>query len=453
MKNLLVSRLFLFTFSLIIISFLTSCGITSAIKNATGQIESATSSFDRAIAALGQESANWRAVMYDLEKEISEDVQSTIRTEIENLTRSAILTAGGEFRCNSEFLRMRLERELIRIRNNFAKEINIQLAQIPGYSYQVPLVPEKPAEPVICSVVPSAVDLDLDPKRRPKIEVFGFDLRSLPINVAIINYGVLTMKKAMDFKNFKDLIKAYPGRISERKVVNDFFVFDQPSKRLKKDITNALSIISDYHAVLDLTESGVNIGPNAQEIVFNWNNQVKSEIAILSRQQFLTCEVISKPFTPPWKTFRPLALEDNACKGKPDKDFADHGPCVRFSFSLNLDPERKIITASYWMDAWECPDDFGFYKKDCTEAEGWGSFEVFKAEDNEKIVGYDVQSYIYYEYIDDDWEDDHHYYSGTEPFTELKFVGDTDGNEAGTRTEVVMKFRQINIKVEKCELE
>ena len=58
-------------FLLIIVSFLTGCGITSAIKKTNDQIQSAINSFDRAIAALGQESADWRAVMYDLEKEIS----------------------------------------------------------------------------------------------------------------------------------------------------------------------------------------------------------------------------------------------------------------------------------------------------------------------------------------------------------------------------------------------
>lgn len=436
---------------LIIVSFVTGCGISSAIKETNTKIQSAIDSFDRAIATLGQESADWRVVMYDLEKEIAEDVRSTIRTEIENLTRSAILTASAEIRCNADFIRVRLERELIRIRNSFAIEINAQLDRFPSSNYSIPLLEEIPVEPVICSIVPSAVDLSLDPVRRPKIDIFGYDLLSRPISVGLMSHGSLTLNNPIGLTDFKAIIKAQPRSIGADKIITDAFVLAEPSKRIRRDITNALSIISEYHAVLDLTESGVEIMPNAQEIVLSWNDQIKSEIPILVHQQILQCETRTKTIYPGSKSLKPPALDDNICDGKPDKDFYGHGPCVRFNMRLNLDSERKKLTASYSMNAWECPDDFDKYRNDCTEVYGSGSVVLYTAQDNEKILSFDVQSAVFDQYIDNDDEDDFSYFGGTEPIDKLEYVGDTDGDEAGSRTGVKMTFRRINMQIESCE--
>lgn len=435
----------------IIAAFVTGCGITSAIKEMNTKIQNAVDSFDRAIATLGQESADWRVVMYDLEKEIAEDVQSTIRTEIENLTRSAILTASAEIRCNTDFIRIRLERELIRIRNSFAVELNAQLDRFTSSNYSIPLIEEKPSEPVICSMVPSAVDLGLEPKRRTKIDIFGFDLLTRPISVGLISHGSLTFKKQIGLKDFNAAMKARPALGATNKIITDSFVFVDPSARIRRDITSALSIISEYHAVLDLTESGVEIMPNAQEIVLSWNDQIQSEIPILVHQQTLQCETRTHPIYPVSKSLKPPALSDNSCQGKPDKDFHGHGPCVRFNMRLGLDSERKNLTASYWMNAWECPDDFARYKRDCTEALGSGSVVLFTAQDNEKILSFDAQSFVSDEYIDNDHYADFSYFTGTEPIDKLEYVGDTKGDEAGTRTSVKMTFKRIDLQIEKCE--
>ena len=40
-------------------------------------------------------------------------------------------------------------------------------------------------EPFVCSAVPQAVDASLDPVRRTILDVYGFDLRSLPITAEL----------------------------------------------------------------------------------------------------------------------------------------------------------------------------------------------------------------------------------------------------------------------------
>jgi hypothetical protein len=266
-----------------------------------------------------------------------------------------------------------------------------------------------------------------------------------------MSHGSLTLNNPIGPTDFKAIIKAQPRSIGADKIITDAFVLAEPSKRIRRDITNALSIISEYHAVLDLTESGVEIMPNAQEIVLSWNDQIKSEIPILVHQQILQCETRTKTIYPGSKSLKPPALDDNICDGKPDKDFYGHGPCVRFNMRLNLDSERKKLTASYSMNAWECPDDFDKYRNDCTEVYGSGSVVLYTAQDNEKILSFDVQSAVFDQYIDNDDENDFSYFGGTEPIDKLEYVGDTDGDEAGSRTSVKMTFRRINMQIESCE--
>ena len=52
------------------------------------------------------------------------------------------------------------------------------------------------------------------------------------------------------------------------------FELQRPSSWFQKDISRALAVISDFHAVLDLTESGVEVTPNSKTIALSWNGVV-----------------------------------------------------------------------------------------------------------------------------------------------------------------------------------
>lgn len=443
---------------LILLLTLTGC---ISVKFPIEELNSAITSFDRAIATLAQESADWRVVVTDLQKEVTEDMRSTIRNEVENLTRNAVLTSGGELRCNAEFMRIKLERELRRIRNNIAQDINVASLSIFGQSL-IPLLPEMPPEPFICSAVPSAVDLHLEADRRVKIDIYGFDLRSMPITAHLITLGELIIAQGqLNSNEFKEQIKeiqrarTIPLSTPQKQIKLEArtFVLQRPSSRLQKDISGALSVISDFHAVLDLTESGVEITPNSKTITLSWNGIAHSYIPVLAHQNVLECETVDAEVIESEQTFTPPYTAHNQCNTSPDKDFAGHGPCVFFKMWLNMDAAKQKLTANYVMDAHECPDNHAYWKKDCTWAMGWGETTLFIAQENQKILSFDVDGVLEYRYIDTtEGKVDSASFGGKEPVRFLDFYGDFQGDEAGTKTRVKIGFRKINLKLEQCEL-
>lgn len=437
-----------------LIFLLSGCGIAGQIAQTNIELQDAVDSFDRAINALAKQSADWQVVLQALEEEVFDDVQSTTRVELKNLMRTGLLGTGGEFRCDVEFLRIRMERELRRIRNDFVRELNIQ-------GLHIPLLPEVPTEPYICSAVPAAVDLSLEEKRRAMLDLYGFDLRSKPITVEVVSVS---------------------GR--------------------RRNVTGSLAIISNQQMVLDLTESGASLKDDSRQIVFSWGEtpvgftQTPAKVSEphiaddasksakvsepyiaddASKPIKLEEEKISPTFASTWyrepqciiPVLNPAIVIEcetrtELVNGEPqtftpphtrgDKDFKGHGPCVRFSLTLSLDAERKKIKVNYFMEAWECPDEYCCWEGDKTEAMGSGSITLFQVTDpNERIIDYNVESSFSHQYIDNDHEDDVFNFSGIQPVYKLRYVGDTDGNEAGSKTQVKIYFRDITVTVEKCE--
>ena len=67
---------------------LAGCGIPESINKISTELRSAVVSFDSAIAALSNQSANWQLVLQNLEKDLVSDTESMVRTEVENLMRT-----------------------------------------------------------------------------------------------------------------------------------------------------------------------------------------------------------------------------------------------------------------------------------------------------------------------------------------------------------------------------
>jgi hypothetical protein len=437
---------------------LTGC---SSLIFPTEEIDRAITSFDRAIASLAQESADWRVVVTDLQEEITEDMRSTIRNEVENLTRNAVLTAGGELRCNAEFMRIKLERELRRIRNNFARDLNTVSVAF-WEQPLIPLLPETPPEPFICHSVPSAVDLHVEADRRVKLDIFGFDLRSMPITAHLITQGQLsitqgTLSPAEFKKQIEKVVSKRPKTTAlaapqmSAKLEARSFVLQRPNSWFQKDISSALAVISDFHAVLDLTESGVEITPNSKTIALSWNGVTHSYIPVLAHQQVLECKNVTGESSASEQTFMPPFKNHNQCDDNPDREFGGNGPCVHFDMYLYMDAAKQKIIARYFMEAYECKR-FGIWDGNCTWAYGWDETTLFIAEDNQKILSFDVEREIHYSYRDDDDHVDEVSYGGREPVRYLDFTGDDNGPDVEHHTGVDIGFRKINVTLEECEL-
>ncbi len=335
-----------------------------------------------------------------------------------------------------------------------AQSINATLVNTPFANFQIPLLPEEPAEPFICDVVPAGINLSLDAKRRSKIDIYGFDLRSCPISAGYRGYGILQMKKAVSVADYVLLLRSRERAAGPMAAIRTpAFDLLEPVNPVLKDISNALSIISDFHAVLDLTGSGADIPANAVEIVLSWNNRIQCEIPIMTYEKTLTCDTTEKPINPGTVTFIPPAVENSEYGGKPDKEFKGHGPCVTLDCVLNLNPARKVLTATIHMDAWECPDDFAYIKKDYTQAIGSKTITLYSAASDETILSYSVESTFHDQYIDNDVHQDFRYFAGITPIEKIEYTGDTEGSEAGTRTGAKITFRTIKLQIEKCQYE
>jgi hypothetical protein len=139
--------------------FASACG---AIRNLSGTVENASTgavnAIDDAIDMINNAQSDWQQVLRDLERDLVEEGQSTLRNEVAVLTSRAISQTGVEARCNADFLRDRVVQGLTVIKAKFLGD------ELP------------PAEPAICQVVPIAVDRDAVPQNITQLEFYGYDL-------------------------------------------------------------------------------------------------------------------------------------------------------------------------------------------------------------------------------------------------------------------------------------
>lgn len=434
---------------------LQSCGIKAAMRKIDLRMAEAIHSMDKAIASLNTQSANWQTVITDLQEEITDEMQSTLRVEIESMTRNAVLTTGGEVRCNAEFMRRKIRRELIDMRNSLAQSLNKQLINFGASSYQLDLTPQDPIEPFICDVVPSAIDLSVDPERRQKIDIYGFDLRSMPIYVSYRSYGQFQASPSVGMKEFKSEMAVRASRERRVEFVTELprmkenikmasFTLLEPWKLFNQDVSGSISVLSDFHAVIDLTNAGADLPPNASEIILSWNNKMQSEIPILTQVQTLDCRTTPKLLSVNLvQSFIPPFVSGG------DRDFYEHGPCMTLSISLNMDAAKRNLYAEINLFAYECKGDWS-NRKDYTRASGTKTVVLFTAAEDETIMGFDAATIFSATHRDMSHDPFITYHAGTSPVEKIEWIGDTKGDEAGTKTGVNITFRQFNVNVQRC---
>ena len=68
-----------------------------------------------------------------------------------------------------------------------------------------------------------------------------------------------------------------------------------------------------------------------------------------------------------------------------------------------------------------------------------------------RIQSFDAMSHVARTYIDTNHNDDIRDEGGLSPVRSWRFVGDTDGDEAGTRTQVEVTFRIIRVQIRRCQ--
>jgi len=128
--------------------------------------------------------------------------------------------------------------------------------------------------------------------------------------------------------------------------------------------------------------------------------------------------------------------------GDGDRDFHGHGPEVDSSARLSIKNQNQL-----WLEVYMKAEET---KRDYTTAEGSHPFCIF----NDPYAYATITSilsdnYSEHSYIDENHEDDNFAQPPGELVREFEYVGDTKGDEAGSRTHVKLHLNPIKITVRK----
>jgi hypothetical protein len=243
-------------------------------------------------------------------------------------------------------------------------------------------------EPHLCSVVPGAIDMGLPPNQRNLIEFFGYDFDQAQIQV---------------------FVKTNNGQLN--------------------NVSQYLQKQTHYHMTLNLGSNGVVLDANSQAIVLRWKNADISTISVIQPAPKV-CETSYKEFTPNAISYIPPHV------GNGDTEFDGNGPNVYCSVSL-LNYSDHIDVCIY-MDARETQSDW-------TEARGTKQYTIFNADPDKTIEKIVTPVSASFSYTDTNHDDD--FFGGNGCVSSFNFVGDTDGDEAGTRTCVTLAFNSIRLQI------
>ena len=349
--------------TLLIVSSINGCVDFQPLANS---IDKAVSVLDDAIFKLDNANADWQKILEDTRDQLTDSAQSTIRNEVSNTLTRAVAATGVEFRCDTDFIRTRVRQDLMRIR-----------AHLLGETPPVVI-------PALCQVVPSQVDMSLEPNRRSSIGYYGYDFDA----------------------------ETRPG------------VFLMSKDGILTDVSRYLAITHHYQMTLNTGGNGVPISLNDKELILKWANLTLSEVPIIGPkcvQKIDHSQRVVTTFIPP--------------RTRGDAEFGGNGPVV--TAWVNAVNHRKYVTAYIYMKAKETKDDW-------TTAEGWTSDVIlYTAPFGYDIIDVNAQPDDF-SYTDTNNDPDK-FDRGSGLVQRYVFVGDTDGDEAGTKTGVTVNFNPIEV--------
>ena len=138
--------------------FTSGCGVLERFDRTTSAIEQLEADIDRGIAMIENDKERWRSTLQELASDIPNELQSTVRVELQQLANRSVATAGTEIRCNVDFLAHRaiqgLQRVKAILRNRDPKTL----------------------PPEICQVSPLTLDMNIERARRVDVSISGYDM-------------------------------------------------------------------------------------------------------------------------------------------------------------------------------------------------------------------------------------------------------------------------------------
>lgn len=166
--------------------FATSCSGGAGVLSGQFGLDGKTRAlFDNAIQTLDRQSSAWQTTLTQLEHDLTGQAQNLVQ-QVDGLLQRGIASAGGEVRCDTDFVGVRMKQGLMEI-----------LAAFGG-----PAV--TPLPPSICHAVPDHVDRRLDPSQLTIVAFYGYDLTNA-VRVAVVNRD----GSEVDVSQYKALVSPY----------------------------------------------------------------------------------------------------------------------------------------------------------------------------------------------------------------------------------------------------
>lgn len=245
MRLLIIKTVKIITIALII-ALPYSCDLDSAIDGAVNKIVAA---MNEAVTSMDQNSAEYQNILNNLLvslENIDQDVSIMLRRDIRNMLDRIPAAVGAEYRCNQEFVGGNMGQQLRCIQRDFMTMF--------GYNGAIPKPECAPSAPAICAVVPSAIQISLDPQ---VIDIYGF--------------------------NFDQGIGATLA----------------DTAGTETDISQFLAMPSHYHMTLNLGMNGVSNLSSIERLLFTHDDTLLSSISIIIGESCTTINPGSRTFTQP----------------------------------------------------------------------------------------------------------------------------------------------------------
>ena len=373
-------------------------------------IDNSIAAFERSV-QIGDETLTGVIVSLENTRDILiEEGKSTLANDVDRLIGASIAKTGNELRCNVDFLGNRgidilksIKDAIVNDRNNIDQ-----------------------STPVICLVEPQTVDLNLVSTERTAIRFWGYDLDHID----------------RDGKGFK------------LSLINQDNILD--------DQSDHISLTTHYAGVINISGNGVALNNRAKQLILSWGpgNELRTEIPVLQPD-------------PPETRVETIKLANSFQYIPPrvsgDSDFDGKLDIVASSRLVIVPTNRRVLAIKIEMNAQE---DGGSTGVSGTSDIDSSQYEVYKAPNGFTIDEILSSTFDRFEYTDKDHDRDcfspqklddsyelleqmgqSHYayprskYTNNGLVNKWCFVGDTDGDEAGTETKVTIILNEIQVKL------
>jgi len=195
------------------------------------------------------------------------------------------------------------------------------------------------------------------------------------------------------------------------------------------DVTHALTLPTHYQGLFNLGANGVQLTANSNQLILVWNNSPISTLAVIQppppQPRDIDVGLSNITYIPP--------------KTHGDGDFDGHGPVVTLETIAAV--SNNMVWAEVYMKAYEPEGDH-------TTAEGWSDYKVVYI----PPPGVRIQALVSAQHSEASYVDTNH---SQDVITMGDFdlvrtytcVGDTSGDEAGTKTSVNVEFNLAKLRV------